>query len=120
YRTAAEVIAFVAAHRALSGNRWTFEDAMDAQIVQKILPRLHGSRRSISAPLIAMAVLCAESRQWANGSELANVRTIKEKVEDSASLADDLSEAANSFSAMLGQGPYKISLEKIVRMLRRL
>jgi len=120
YRTAAEVLGFVATYRTLAGSRWTFEDAIDAQIVQKLLPRLHGSRRSISGPLVAMAVLCAEPRQWADGSEIANIATIKGKAEDSATLVDDLSDAANRFSALLGQGPYKISLEKIVRMLRRL
>jgi 5-methylcytosine-specific restriction protein B len=120
YRTAAEVTRFVAIHRALLGQSWSFEASFDAQITQKLLPRLHGSRRSISSVLIAMAVLCSEPRQWASDGHLTNTELIKGRAEDESARADDLTEVATRLGGLVQQAPYPLGLEKLVRMLKRL
>src|SRR5438309_10204130 len=80
YRTSSEISRFVAVHRALLGPNWSFDASFDAQVTQKLLPRLHGSRRSISSVLIALAVLCSEPRQWAHDGHLTNTELIKRRV----------------------------------------
>jgi len=94
YRTSAEITRFVAIHRALLGPAWSFEASFDAQVTQKLLPRLHGSRRSISSVIIAMAVLCSEARQWANDASLTTTELIKGRAEDESAGADDWTEVA--------------------------
>ena len=120
YRTASEIARFVAIHRALLGPAWSFEMSFDAQVTQKLLPRLHGSRRSISSVLIALAVLCSESRLWANDGRLTNTELIKGRVEDESASADDLSEVALRFAGLVNKAPYPLGLDKVVRMLKRL
>ncbi|MEP6872695.1 MAG: hypothetical protein ABI939_12720, partial [Anaerolineaceae bacterium] len=58
YRVASEAAEFVAVHRLLTGRGWTFETAFDAQVVQKLLPKLNGSQRAIEPTLRALAALC--------------------------------------------------------------
>jgi 5-methylcytosine-specific restriction protein B len=120
YRTSAEISRFVAVHRSLLGQSWSFEASFDAQVIQKLLPRLHGSRRSVSSVLIAVAVLCSEPRQWANDGRLTNTELIKGRVEDESARADDLTEVAQRFGALIAQAPYPLGLDKVVRMLKRL
>ncbi|MDQ2914296.1 MAG: hypothetical protein M3T56_13690 [Chloroflexota bacterium] len=120
YRTSSEIARFVAVHRGLLGPGWSFESSFDAQVTQKLLPRLHGSRRSISSVLVALAVLCSEPRQWANDGRLTNTELIKGRVEDEAASADDLSEIALRFAGLTSRAPYPLGLDKIVRMLKRL
>lgn len=47
YRTAREIARLVYAHSQLVGPDWTFDAALDAAIVQKIMPKLHGSERRL-------------------------------------------------------------------------
>lgn len=51
YRTASEILRFVDHHRRLAHGAWAVEDAVDAQVFQKVLPKLHGPRSSME-PLI--------------------------------------------------------------------
>lgn len=51
FRTAKEIARFVAIHRELSGETWNYLDALDAQVVQKLMPKLHGSARKLDAVL---------------------------------------------------------------------
>ena len=120
YRTSSEIARFVAVHRALLGPAWSFEASFDAQVAQKLLPRFHGSRRSISSVLIALAVLCSEPRQWANDGRLTNTELIKGRVEDESASADDLSQVAYRFAEVVNAAPYPLGLDKVVRMLKRL
>ena len=55
FRVAKEMVAFVGKHKLLSGADWTVKAALDAQIVQKILPKLHGSRHKLEPVLWALA-----------------------------------------------------------------
>lgn len=54
YRSAKEIARFVAIHRELSGSGWQYKDALDAQVMQKLMPKLHGSARKLSGVLDAL------------------------------------------------------------------
>jgi 5-methylcytosine-specific restriction protein B len=111
YRTAIEVMSFCSFHRLLLGNTWSFEKSFDAQIVQKLLPRIHGSRRQIEGVLTALGSLCFEPRTLARPALTA--------------LALEAGNAPGA-SPMLrgtyvGREPiYPLSADKIDRMLKRL
>jgi 5-methylcytosine-specific restriction protein B len=51
YRTAHEICRFIHFHKQLSDDGWKFEDAMDAAILQKLLPKLHGSKKKLGPVL---------------------------------------------------------------------
>lgn len=51
YRSAKEIARFVAIYRELSGEDWNYKDALDAQVMQKLMPKLHGSARKLSGVL---------------------------------------------------------------------
>ena len=51
YRSAKEIARFVAIHRELSGADWNYKDALDAQVMQKLMPKLHGSARKLTGVL---------------------------------------------------------------------
>lgn len=58
YRTAHEICRFVYFHDALSGAAWSLDEAMDAAVMQKLLPKLHGSRRKLEPVLETLEKLC--------------------------------------------------------------
>lgn len=55
YRTAGEFCAFVERAVALGSE---MDEAVDAAVMQKLLPKLHGSRRQLEKPLAALWALC--------------------------------------------------------------
>ncbi|MDB6025613.1 MAG: hypothetical protein JWM68_1836 [Verrucomicrobiales bacterium] len=56
FRTMAEVLRYVHVDFELATNRaeWLPEPCMDAQILQKVLPKIHGSRKKIEPLLVAL------------------------------------------------------------------
>lgn len=60
YRTAHEICRFVYFHKELSGEGWEFNSAMDAAIMQKLLPKLHGSKKKLGPILEKLNGLCGE------------------------------------------------------------
>ena len=58
FRTALEVNRFFYHHAVLSGVGWQFKDALDAQIVQKLMPKLHGSDRKLRKVLDKLLAFC--------------------------------------------------------------
>lgn len=58
FRTAFEVSRFFYHHAVLTGNGWQFKDALDAQIVQKLMPKLHGSDRKLRPTLLKLQNFC--------------------------------------------------------------
>lgn len=58
FRTAFEVSRFFYHHAVLSGAGWQFKDALDAQIVQKLMPKLHGSDRKLRKVLDKLLTFC--------------------------------------------------------------
>jgi hypothetical protein len=60
YRTAHEICRFVYFHKELSSEAWKLESAMDAAIMQKLLPKLHGARRKLEPILEKLETLCKQ------------------------------------------------------------
>ena len=60
FRTIVEIRSFLAVDYELTIDKqgWDWKSAMDAQILQKILPKLHGSKRKIGVLLAALAKYC--------------------------------------------------------------
>lgn len=58
FRTAFEVSRFFYHHAVLTGAGWQFKDALDAQIVQKLMPKLHGSDRKLRPTLTKLQTFC--------------------------------------------------------------
>ena len=58
YRTAHEICRFIHFHKELSGSEWEYYEAMDAAIMQKLLPKLHGSKKKLGPVLDKLAELC--------------------------------------------------------------
>ncbi|AHF94175.1 hypothetical protein OPIT5_07650 [Opitutaceae bacterium TAV5] len=65
FRTMAEVLRFLAVDYELkpAAEVWNWKGAMDAQILQKILPKLHGSKRKIGALIAALATYCEHANR---------------------------------------------------------
>lgn len=57
FRSAAEIYKFVAIANELD-KTWNKSEIIDAAIMQKLLPKLHGSRRKLSPILEALGTLC--------------------------------------------------------------
>lgn len=58
FRSAYEMARFVVIHKQLCGADWTLADALDAQVLQKLMPRLHGSARKLEKVLADLDVFC--------------------------------------------------------------
>jgi hypothetical protein len=60
FRTIKEVLAYHAADFALTGNKaeWNWESVFDLQLLQKVLPKLHGSKRRLEPLLLRLAGFC--------------------------------------------------------------
>ncbi|MGU3473590.1 McrB family protein [Paenibacillus sp. D51F] len=96
-----DAVCFYAAYSA-DANLLSREQAMDLQLLQKILPRIQGSQESVRFVLLQLL-------------QIALNRTINlaELSEDPSSLWRDVNETISS-------GKYKLSARKIIFMLRRL
>lgn len=58
FRTAYEITRFTHFHAKLTGDGWQFKDALDAQVLQKLMPKLHGSERKLGPVLEALHGFC--------------------------------------------------------------
>ena len=60
FRTLTEVMRYLRVDFVLSASQadWQWQHCLDAQILQKILPKLHGSRRRLERILVALATYC--------------------------------------------------------------
>jgi hypothetical protein len=127
FRTAKEVARFIHFHELLSSQDWNFDGALDAQICQKILPKLHGSQRKLEPVLRALAILCWHPHEWLEtpAAKMANAEFLKDVAAKAASLSDDaLNPLSDGFpggaTALDAKAHYPISFDKIRRMLVRL
>jgi len=76
FRTLTEVMRYLRLDFALTAqpSNWQWLQALDAQILQKILPKLHGSRRRLEAILVALANYC-ENRNFEKAEAFLKVNT---------------------------------------------
>ncbi len=134
YRVAHESARFLHFYRELGGfaeadearalerlGEW-FDDAMDAVIVQKLLPKLHGSRGKLEGLLWALGVVCAWDRGALPASDQAAGLLAVCKL---AGLAEDESkyspQSIQKQTIEAGRPVrYKASFDKILRMQKKL
>lgn len=128
FRVAKEGAAFLHFHKLLSGEGWEFKAAMDAQILQKLLPKLHGSRNALEPVLCMLATLCFAKRTWElddAGKEFAHLKGLRAEAGKAARMEDEsldplgLTPEGNR-AYPHADAYYRLSFEKIVRMLERL
>ncbi len=79
FRTAFEIARFVGFHATLTGPGWQFSDALDAQVLQKLLPKLHGSERRLGPVLKALENFCMT--HGCNAS-LEKIRRMQDRLKD--------------------------------------
>ncbi len=63
FRTAGEITRFISFHRLLSGAQWDRRTAFDAQLVQRIMPKLQGDRRRLDPVLTSLAEIASNTRE---------------------------------------------------------
>jgi 5-methylcytosine-specific restriction endonuclease McrBC GTP-binding regulatory subunit McrB len=126
YRVVNEAARFMHFYRVLAGKDeastdW-FPSAMDAVIVQKLLPKLHGSRTKLEGLLWSLAYACGAERGDAADSFTAKCK-MAGKAEDEKTYSPE-----NIYAALQAKSPakplkaarYPLSFEKILRMYRKL
>jgi hypothetical protein len=128
FRVAKEGASFLHFHKLLSGDGWEFKAAMDAQILQKLLPKLHGSRNALEPVLCALATLCFAQRTWETddeGKEFAHLKGLRAEAAKAARMEDESLDPLGltpdgKRSYPVAEAYYRLSFEKILRMLGRL
>lgn len=96
YRSAAEIFRFAAVVNTIEPD-WTIIEIIDAAIMQKLLPKVHGSRRKLEPVLKTLGTLCLQDSQ--NIDEFISPK-IEIDFNDTVKIK------------------YPVSLEKILRMNR--
>lgn len=127
YRTAYESARFVRYFHLLGGQapddaNW-LNTAMDALLIQKILPRLHGSRAKLEGLLWALAWFCAASRDALGGNDFSTQLHLAGKAEDDAQFNPEQlwqTLAKQNPANPAAQARYPKSFAKIMRMWQRL
>ena len=79
FRTAYEISRFTHFHDKLTGAGWQFNDALDAQVLQKLMPKLHGSQRRLEPVLKALESFCAANQ--CNAS-LEKIKRMQDRLKD--------------------------------------
>jgi len=64
FRTMNEIERFVGLHGQIDGGGSDLQTVFDAQLLQKILPRLSGSRSRVERALVKLGVFCHHERVW--------------------------------------------------------
>lgn len=126
FRTALEMCRFIKHFQTLSSRADDLERAIDAQIYQKVLPRLSGSRARLEPVLHSLLMLCRHERQWepdrAGNPKLVNraaiLASVRAASESPQFVPSEMSVAGGDSS--LSVPIYPLSESKIVRMLQLL
>jgi len=117
FRVVHEAARFMSAYRVLGGysegiDDW-FRGAFDAVIVQKLLPKLHGSRARLEGLLWALFWACVMPRE----SGLAHFR---EQCLTAGQAEDESSYSPHRVRLAVSEPTYPLSADKILRMWQRL
>jgi 5-methylcytosine-specific restriction protein B len=98
YRTASEISRYAAVVNTIESN-WTVTEIIDAAIMQKLLPKVHGSRRKLEPVLKTLGSLCLD-----NDLKIDELISSKTEIDFNDNI----------------RIKYPISLEKILRMYHSL
>ena len=74
FRTAKEISRYVTIHRELSGADWQYKAALDAQVLQKLMPKLHGSARKLEGVLDSLAEFAKARALALTGEKIARMQ----------------------------------------------
>ena len=88
HRVFYESIRFASMYEAAGGDRW--EDALDFQVLQKLLPRLHGSRRRLEPTLNSLTGFCMNLSADVNGAQAVDTPDTLSLTESTARLPRSL------------------------------
>ncbi|MBT3756593.1 MAG: DUF3578 domain-containing protein [Candidatus Cloacimonetes bacterium] len=116
YRTASEIYSFCSKLNTLTkGEKATFaiEDMIDAAVLQKLLPKLHGSRKKMEPVLNSLAILCLNDE---HKEELLKLKKGK-----NPNIGADLNKIIFDENMDIDNDKirFKLSMEKILRMKKR-
>tara|TARA_B100001964_G_C14247414_1_gene608162 strand:- start:2623 stop:3570 length:948 start_codon:yes stop_codon:yes gene_type:complete len=104
YRTASEIYRFAGIIKKLTekeGDTWSTDNIIDAAVMQKLLPKVHGSRKKLEPILDTLGKLCLSATDDEPDTLLKKFEMSPEEIEDSKKVR------------------FKVSLEKILRMKKR-
>lgn len=127
YRTSYEAARFIHFYNQLGGYSegsvdW-FDSAMDAVVVQKFLPKLHGSRSKLEGLLWALAWACGAERIDRGGKSFAvQIREASQAQDDALYGPEELWKilAAINPDDPAAAARYPLSFDKVMRMWRKL
>jgi 5-methylcytosine-specific restriction endonuclease McrBC GTP-binding regulatory subunit McrB len=126
FRVGNEAARFMHFYQVLAGKEessadW-FNDAMDAVIVQKLLPKLHGSRTKLEGLLWSLAYACGAERGGDAEAFLAECRKAGKAEDEKTHSPESVYAALKGKDAVkpLEAARYKLSFDKILRMYRKL
>ena len=124
FRVAKEIVSFVGQHKRLAGDAWSLRTALDAQVVQKLLPKLHGARHKLEPILWSFAILCHSQRLESGDAEevskdfQAILARALSAFEMNDNVYDPLGTRGNGERVLLPSGAhFPLSFDKVVRML---
>lgn len=79
FRSALEIVRFTYLHALLVGRGWALNSALDAQVLQKLMPKLHGSERRLR-PILERLQTYAKTAELPLSEE--KVRRMQERLRD--------------------------------------
>jgi energy-coupling factor transporter ATP-binding protein EcfA2 len=128
FRNIKEIARFLYFYRRISQNEWLFEEAIDAQIAQKLLPKFNGSRRKLERVLCALGALSFFPHEWddSHGRLILNneadlIRASQEFASLDSNETHPLArQDRDTFKYPKEHANFRLSYEKIVRMLELL
>ncbi len=76
YRTVREIRQYISAAYDLAENKESFElkDVLDEQLIQKILPKIHGNKKEIGTLLEDLSALCTEKQLVLSGNKIEKMK----------------------------------------------
>lgn len=121
YRVAHETARFIYFYMLLGNFRdddtsW-FLKAFDCVIVQKFLPKLHGSRAKLGPLLKAIWYLATHLRSYSATAE-ENAKTVSSAIQEAAAASASMETTALPALSQAEAAPYRLTADKVARMWR--
>jgi hypothetical protein len=95
-----------------------FDAAFDVVIIQKVLPKLHGSRSSLEGLLWALARACGADRTGTSADDFLKECREAGKAQDEAKFGPEILEKTQEDRP--AKARYPLSFDKVLRMWRKL
>jgi 5-methylcytosine-specific restriction endonuclease McrBC GTP-binding regulatory subunit McrB len=120
FRTAKEVVRFIEVFRRMSPEDWSITEALDSQVLQRLMPKFHGDRGRLKRILMSLGVASAAQHVWQD--QALNSQALLNAASNIASSMGD--EIPKEWLELLHATPpsaqMPLTLNKAIRMLNRL